>query len=292
MLTKTVNGVTTSFAYTNTQWQDQLTSVNGGVLNYDANGNLVSYDGKTYTWSHGKWLESVIDGENTYSYEYDSNGIRASKTVNGVETSYNTLNGKMLAQYDDINEIYFQYSNDTPIGFVLNDTQYFYITNLSGDIVGIADSNGELIAEYSYDEWGKLLGITTAQENNAEQLAVAEINPLRYRGYYYDNETGMYYLQSRYYDPELCRFISADDFAYINTDTPMSVNSYAYCINNPLIYSDSTGHDFEWDFVFKLLKNFLLLTLFFLNLDMYLRKPPQQRRKSQTGYQKQVNLLV
>ena len=241
MLTKTVNGVTTSFAYTNTQWQDQLTSVNGGVLNYDANGNLVSYDGKTYTWSHGKWLESVIDGENTYSYGYDSNGIRASKTVNGVETSYNTLNGKMLAQYDDINEIYFQYSNDTPIGFVLNDTQYFYITNLSGDIVGITDSNGELIAEYSYDEWGKLLGITTAQENNAEQLAVAEINPLRYRGYYYDNETGMYYLQSRYYDPELCRFISADGFEYLTTEGKLNLNAYVYCWNCPVIFDDIEG---------------------------------------------------
>ncbi|MCI9145695.1 MAG: hypothetical protein HFJ97_04960 [Eubacterium sp.] len=70
-------------------------------------------------------------------------------------------------------------------------------------IIGIADENGSVIATYTYDEWGKLLSIETAEENNSEQLKIAEINPLRYRGYYYDNETGYYYLQSRYYDPDL-----------------------------------------------------------------------------------------
>ena len=73
----------------------------------------------------------------------------------------------------------------------------------------------------------------------------------------------MYYLQSRYYDPELCRFISADDFAYINTDTPMSVNAYAYCINNPLKYSDSTGQDVKFDFVFKLLRKLFIIDFVF-----------------------------
>ena len=100
-----------------------------------------------------------------------------------------------------------------------------------------------MIAQYTYDEWGKLLEIHTEEEDDEEQLSIAEINPLRYRGYYYDNETGYYYLQSRYYDPELCRFISADSFEYIDVDTPMSVNAYAYCENNPLIYSDPTGYD-------------------------------------------------
>lgn len=151
----------------------------------------------------------------------------------------------MLAQSDGTNRIYFQYNGDNPIGFELNDTQYYYVTNTNGDIVGITDANGNLIATYTYDEWGKLLSIIPTDnenEDNAEaQLSIAEINPLRYRGYYYDSESGMYYLQTRYYNPELCRFISADSFDYINTDTPMSVNAYAYCINNPLLYSDPTG---------------------------------------------------
>ena len=241
MLSKTVNGETTNFAYSNEQWQDQLTSVNGTLLEYDANGNLSSYGNTQYTWSHGIWLNSITSGDNIYSYKYDSNGIRASKTVNGVTTKFNTLNGKILAQYNNTDNIYFQYNNNTPIGFVLNDVQYFYITNLSGDIVGITDSSGNLIAEYSYDEWGKLLSITPAEENNAEQLSIAQTNPLRYRGYYYDNESGLYYLQSRYYSPDLCRFISADGFDYLNASAELNMNAYIYCWNCPVVFDDIEG---------------------------------------------------
>lgn len=243
ILTKTVDGTTTTYSYENTDWKDQLTSVNGVELTYDANGNLKSYGEKQYTWNYGKSLGSITDGENTYSYTYNENGIRSSKNINGVKTEINTINGKVLSQKTGEDILYFQYDeNDIPVGFVLNDTQYFYITNLSGDIVGITDAGGELIAEYFYDEWGKLLGITTSQENNAEQLAVAEINPLRYRGYYYDNETGYYYLQSRYYDPGLGRFISADDFSYIDASEKSSINAYAYCANNPVNFVDPSGH--------------------------------------------------
>ena len=242
MLSRTVNGEKTVFAYSNTQWQDQLTSVNGKALTYDANGNLQSYDGAEYTWSHGKQLSSITKGDTTYEYQYDLNGIRSYKTVNGVTTKFDTLNGKILAQSDKNNKILFQYNGDAPIGFELNETQYFYLTNLSGDVVGITDADGNLIAKYSYDEWGKLLSIETAEDSNAEQLAIAEANPLRYRGYYYDNETGMYYLQSRYYNPELCRFISADGFEYVAATNKLSINSYIYCENSPITFIDSLGY--------------------------------------------------
>ncbi len=139
--------------------------------------------------------------------------------------------------------MYFQYdSAGAPIGFVYNDVQYLYITNISGDVAGITDAQGNLIAEYTYDAWGKLLDITTAEENNEEQLAIANANPLRYRGYYYDNETGYYYLQSRYYNPEWGRFISADDFDYIDAKSIYSTNAYAYCKNSPIEYKDPTGY--------------------------------------------------
>ncbi len=183
--------------------------------------------------------------------------------VNQVTINFFTLNGRILAQYDDTDNIYFQYNGDTPVGFILNDVQYLYITNLSGDVTGITDENGDMIAQYTYDEWGKLLEIHTEEEDDEEQLSIAEINPLRYRGYYYDNETGYYYLQSRYYDPELCRFISADSFDYIDADTPMSVNAYAYCENNPINFSDSTGHDFTWDTLFDILKKCLIIDFVF-----------------------------
>ena len=242
MQTKTVNNDTKSFAYTSNTWNDQLTSVNGVSLSYDDNGNLSSYGSVQYQWSYGKRLQRISDGNNIYSYAYDENGIRSSKTVNGVSTSFNTLNGKVLAQKTGNDVLYFQYSNDTPIGFIHNGTQYFYLTNLSGDVMGITDGSGNLIATYTYDAWGKLLGITPAQENNSAQYALAMMNPLRYRGYYYDNETGMYYLQSRYYNPDWGRFISTDDFEYINSSSKFGINSYAYCVNNPLIYSDATGN--------------------------------------------------
>lgn len=180
-------------------------------------------------------------GENICTYKYDGNGIRTSKTVNGVTTNYDIIGTTVLAQYDAENEILFQYNGSTPIGFVLNDVQYLYITNQSGDVRGITDAEGNLIAQYAYDEWGKLLSIETAEEDNAEQLSIAQINPLRYRGYYYDNETGLYYLQSRYYNPEWCRFISVDDFRYINS---RNINAYTYCANDPVIYSDPNGCEF------------------------------------------------
>lgn len=240
MLSKTIDGIETTFTYNNS-WQDQLSSVNNVALTYDANGNLSSYGNINYTWSHGKWLNTVTDAENSYSYKYDSNGIRSSKTVNGVTTNFDTLNGRILAQYDNSNSLYFQYYNDAPIGFILNDIQYFYVTNLNGDIVAITDANGNLIAKYSYDEWGKLLDIEAAEDGNEEQLSVAEINPLRYRGYYYDSETGMYYLQSRYYNPEFCRFISADDFSCLDTSSKLNANAYIYCWNCPVAFHDVQG---------------------------------------------------
>ena len=128
-----------------------------------------------------------------------------------------------------------------PVGFLLNDVQYYYVTDLSGNVKGITDANGELVASYEYDEWGKLLALTPAEDGNEEQIAVATKNPLRYRGYYYDNETGLYYLQSRYYSPDLCRFISPDDFDYINNSSTLYLNAYAYCYNNAVSLSDAEG---------------------------------------------------
>ena len=127
-----------------------------------------------------------------------------------------------------------------PRGFVYNSVQYFYITNQLGDIIGITDLEGRPIIRYTYDEWGAVL-LSETRDNTAEQKKIAEINPLRYRGYYYDTETGYYYLQSRYYNPEWGRFLSPDAFSYIDNSTLLGCNAYVYCINNPIMYIDPMG---------------------------------------------------
>ena len=233
---------TTAFTYANSGWKDQLVSVNGTPLTYDENGNLLTYGEKTYSWSHGTRLESIQDGENEYSYIYDENGTRFSKTVNGTTTQFAYLGGRLMAQKTGEDVFFFQCgAGGVPLGFVYNGVQYFYITNQLGDIIGITDATGKAIVEYSYDEWGNPIQ-TITRDNTAEQNKIAEINPLRYRGYYYDTETGYYYLQSRYYNPEWGRFLSPDAFGYIDNSTCLGFNAYIYCTNNPVMFVDYTGY--------------------------------------------------
>ena len=234
---KNVNGTSTTFTYSNSDWKDELTAVNGTPLTYDENGNVLTYGDKSFIWNTGRNLASIVDGNNKYSYTYDENGIRTSKTVNGITTSYNTKDGVILYQTDGTDTLYFQYdTSGVPLGFIWNDTQYFYITNQMGDVISITDVQGNELAQYSYDEWGNTL---STSDND-----IANINPLRYRGYYYDNETSYYYLQSRYYDPCICRFINADDTEIAKTwkNDKFSNNLYLYCNNDPINYSDYTGY--------------------------------------------------
>ena len=135
-------------------------------------------------------------------------------------------------------------ANNQPLAMKYNNTLYYYVLNAQGDVIALADQNGNLIAKYSYDPWGKLLSVTPngwLDEQNAYYLEVAEANPLRYRGYYYDAETGFYYLQSRYYDPEIGRFINADSYASTDATGLLSTNMFAYCENDPVNKSDPSG---------------------------------------------------
>ena len=126
-------------------------------------------------------------------------------------------------------------------GFELNGVRYYYLYNGQGDVIGLIDATGAVIAHYEYDAWGKLLSVTDA---NGEEILygteVAIINPIRYRGYYYDNETGFYYLNSRYYDPEVGRFINADAYASTGQGI-LGHNMFAYCGNNPVNRVDPSG---------------------------------------------------
>ena len=180
-----------------------------------------------------------------YSYTYDENGIRSSKTVNGVTTYFTTKDGVILSQTDGTNTMYFQYDNSgNPTGFIYNGTQYFYLTNQMGDIIGITDNTGSLIATYTYGAWGEVLAVSRATTGNSTQLSIANANPLRYRGYYWDAETGYYYLQSRYYDADLIRFVNADQISVSVALKNRSIgwNTFSYCYNNPVNHEDCGGY--------------------------------------------------
>lgn len=130
---KTESGTTTTFTYSNSGWKDQLVSVNGVDLTYDANGNVLTYGDKEYTWNSGRNLESITDGDNTYSYTYDENGIRTSKEVGGVTTYFNTKDGVILSQTDGTNTMYFQYdTSGSPLGFVhCHNHNYIFICKMA-----------------------------------------------------------------------------------------------------------------------------------------------------------------
>ena len=240
---------TTNFSYTNSDWQDELTSVNGTPLTYDANGNVLTYGNMEFEWTNGRVLSQITvnleDPNGTadvYSYTYDESGIRSSKTVNGVTTYFTTKDGVILSQTDGTNTMYFQYDNSgNPTGFIYNGTQYFYLTNQMGDVIGISDNTGSLIATYTYGAWGEVLTVTPATTGNTTQLAIANANPLRYRGYYLDQETGFYYLRTRYYSSQILRFLSVDNYRYLDVDIPVGLNLFTYCENDPNNYKDNTG---------------------------------------------------
>ena len=128
--------------------------------------------------------------------------------------------------------------NGSVLGFVHNNDVYFYIKNAQGDILGISDSNGNIVANYLYDSWGKLISVTDNSGTEITDLNhIGHKNPLRYRGYYHDDETQLYYLNARYYDPETGRFINADD------NLEGGLNLFCYCGNNPVNLSDPAGRD-------------------------------------------------
>ncbi len=166
-------------------------------------------------------------------------------SVDGVTTAYITQNGNVIRQSRSGETIDFIYdAQQRPHAFIYNNgttsVTYFYLLNLQGDVVALMDENGAVVAKYEYDAWGALRRLTDGAGNAITGSAhIAHINPLRYRGYYYDAETGFYYLQSRYYDPVIKRFINADSL--VDTDLSSGLNMFSYCENNPVNLSDPQG---------------------------------------------------
>ena len=225
---------TKTYTYGDSQWRDLLTSFDGQAITYDGGGNPLNYRGWTMEWERGRQLTEMQKGSDSIAYQYDANGIRTQKTVNNVTTQYHWDGGKLICQTDGTSSMRFYYdTNGELVGlWDSQDGTCYYVKDGQGNVIRIVGTYGQTIAEYAYDAYGNILSAPTS--------GVGARNPFRYRGYYYDAETGFYYLQSRYYDPEVSRFINAD--VVMDTGSFIGTNVFAYCFNNPANHLDDTGY--------------------------------------------------
>ena len=236
---QTSNPVTVSYTYGDAVWRDLLTAYNGEAITYDGIGNPTSYRGWGMTWQGGRQLSSMQKDGTTLSFSYNDAGLRTEKTVNGSTRRYIWNSTQLMADVGASDAFYFHYSSGGElIGFTYKtadaETECILVKNQQGDVERVISADGTILASYAYDAWGNVL---------TSEGTLAASNPIRYRGYYYDAETGFYYISSRYYDPEIGRFINADDTEYLGADgSVLSYNLFAYCMNNPVNRFDVDGN--------------------------------------------------
>ena len=221
------------------------------ILTYDSYNNLTNLDNYDITFLDGKITSLSFQDIDQVRYTYDVTGRRIKKEI----YNQNTLT------YDVINYVYLndvlikEIHNDNTITYILDDTgvigfkvktattenTYYYAKNTQNDIIAIVDEELNEVANYIYDAYGNIVNIEAVNQNE-----IAKLNPYRYRSYYYDNETNLFLVSSRYYSPELCRFISPDDIEYLDAKSVNGLNLYCYCLNNPIMYVDPDGHMPKW----------------------------------------------
>ena len=232
-------------------WKDLLTSYNGTAIKYDAIGNPLNWNGiSNLAWSNGQRLTALRKGAMTVSYAYDETGLRTKKQVDLKTSLYDRdASGNLVheTRNNGQDHLYYYYDADGSIRSIsYNGTRYAFRKNLQGDVIAILDTNGEVVARYTYDAWGKVLMVTDGNGNiNTSSTFIGNVNPIRYRGYYYDTETGWYYLNSRYYDPQVRRFINADEMIH-NGYEFFGCNQFAYGLNNPVNVCDMSGQSPEY----------------------------------------------
>ena len=240
------------FTYHTDGWKDQLLSWNGKSYAYDAGGNPTVLRGMALTWGEGRRLKRIAATAGEVTFAYDSDGKRVKKTSGNTETKYyyngSTLSGLVRTTTGNTGTtkttVQFVYDAEgKPFLLRLNGkTDYFYLYNGLGDVVGLVDSSNKVVVRYQYNSWGK---VTSTQDTSGVSLAT--LNPFCYRKYVYDPETGLYCLGSRYYDPEVGRFVNADDTDVI-FEKPQELyhkNLYVYCDNNPAVRRDLQGYFWE-----------------------------------------------
>ena len=240
------------FTYHTDGWKDQLLSWNGKSYAYDAGGNPTVLRGMALTWGEGRRLKRIAATAGEVTFSYDSDGKRVKKTGGGIETKYyyngNTISGlvRKAANNTEAAKTTVQFVYDTqgkPFMLRVNGkTDYFYLYNGLGDVVGLIDSSNKVVVRYQYNSWGKA---TSSEDTSGVSLAT--LNPFRYRKYVYDPETGLYCLGSRYYDLEVGRFVNADDtdVIFAKPQELYHKNLYVYCDNNPVVRRDIQGYFWE-----------------------------------------------
>ena len=213
---------------------DRLISYNGEAFAYDVVGNPVTYRGKPLTFS-GRNM-TAYDG---LAFTYSGSGQRTKK---GDITYAYSYDGKLISETAADGTVkQFVYTHNGLSGIIYGGQEYLYRRNAQGDITAILNLNGEVVARYAYDGWGNHAVLNPDGTDNDLADFIGNVNPFRYRGYYYDKETGLYFLKTRYYDPEICRFINVDDTAYLDAESINGLNLYAYCADNPIMNVDPDG---------------------------------------------------
>ena len=237
---QTSNPVTVSYTYGDAAWRDLLTAYNGEAITYDGVGNPTNYRGWGMSWQGGRQLASMQKDGTTLSFSYNDAGLRTEKTVNGSTRRYIWNSSQLMADVGVSDAFYFHYSSGGElIGYTYKtaeaETECILVKNQQGDVERVISADGTILAAYTYDAWGNVL---TAEGILAQQ------NPIRYRGYYFDTETSLYYLQSRYYDPTVGRFVNGDSLLNGKAGT-IGFNLFSYCGNNPLKHVDPSGYFFS-----------------------------------------------
>ena len=214
----------------------------------------------------GRRLSQLIDYENDrkYNFYYNVSGLRESMKVSQISTGYlvtatyfyyNSDNQLMFEdrltyvdnEFDDNNIMSYMYDHNGELyGFKYNNTPYYYLRDALGNINAILSSSGSIVAKYEYDAWGNHKVLSSSGSVSSSTTFIGNINSFRYKGYYFDYETQLFYCNSRYYSPELCRFISPDSIEYLDPQSINGLNLYCYCMNDPVMYSDGSGHAPEW----------------------------------------------
>lgn len=239
----------TKYAYSRT---DRMIGCNDIGITYDIAGNMASYGTKRYRYTDGHRLAAVYDseGETEIRFTYDEETGRRTRMEKwrreSLEESRGYIyHGNLLIYEDRIHydqgqimqsdRIVYLHGVDGVEGMIYREKTYHFVKDILGNIRMIISETGEIVARYRYTAFGTV-------EILLDQNGIGRINPFLYRGYYYDDSTGLFYCNSRYYSPELCRWISPDDISYLDPETIGGMSLYTYCANNPVNYSDGSGH--------------------------------------------------